>query len=139
LIRSIFIGFLILTTLTANDAGVQIAAGTSGTAAALRDIINAASAYAEKTAGTSGEGSLISSCKGLKSVNSHLLSLNDGSEVYTAVSSSEGDIGLVCFGGIYECGSSRVDKGMYCCRSGLSPPYGYMCPNSIVFQKSANV
>ncbi len=123
MIRSIFIGFLILSTLTAKGAGIQIAASTSGTASALRDLISAASSHAERAVGSSCESGRISSCNSFKSVNSQLLPLDNGnSEVYFVTPPQDGDTCLMYFGGIYECRASRTDKGAYCCRSGLSPP-----------------
>jgi hypothetical protein len=123
LIRSIFIGFLILSTLTAKGAGTQIAAGTCGSVSALKELISAASACAEKTAGSSCESSRISGCDSFKSVNSHLLTANNGSsDEYIIVPPLDSDTCLICYDGIYDCGTSPVDKGMYCCRSGLSPP-----------------
>ncbi|NLK87741.1 MAG: hypothetical protein GX279_09655 [Clostridiaceae bacterium] len=123
MIRSIFIGFLILSTLTAKGAGIQAAASTSGTASALKELIGAASAHAQKNAGPSCESSRISSCNGFKSVNSHLLPLNTGSsEVYITTPPLDADTCLMGFDGIYDCGVSRIDEGMYSCRSGLSPP-----------------
>lgn len=123
MIRSFFIGFLILSTLTAKGAGVQIAASACGSVSALRDIISAVSPHADKTAGTSGESSRFSSCNRFNSLNSHLLTLSDGSsDDYIVVPSLDGDTCLIRFEGICDSAASSTDEGMYCCSSGLSPP-----------------
>ena len=124
MIRSIFIGFLILSTLTTKGAEAQIAASTNISAVALRDLISAASACAEKAGGTSCESSRIINCSSFESINSHILSLNNNSnEVFIVALPSDGNLFLARGEGIQDFAALPTDKGMYCCKSGLSPPY----------------
>lgn len=124
MIRNIFIGFLILSALTTKGAEAQIAASTNITAVALRDLISAASACAEKSAVPSFESGRISSCSSFESVNSHILSLNNNNnEVFIVTPPSDCNACPVRSDAVEDCGSCGTDKGMYCCRSGLSPPY----------------
>ncbi len=148
MIRSIFIGFLILSALTTKGAEAQIAASTRISAAALKELISAVSACAGKAASPSCESihnedtlsdnsssesirsdSILSdsrriiNCSSFESINSHILSFNNNNrEVFIIAIPSDGTLCLLRGEGIQDLAAQPADKGIYCCRSGLSPP-----------------
>ncbi len=126
MIRSLFIGFLILSALTSKGAEAQIVTSTNITPAMLRDIISAASACSEKSAVTSCDNGRVSCYNSLESGKSYLLSFNHNrSEVFIVTTPTDGDSCLKQCCGITDCGAVCTHNGMYSCMSGLSPPNKY--------------
>lgn len=133
MIRSLFIGFLILSALTTKGAGFQIVSNLNITPDTLPNIIGAAaSACAERSSGSSSAGdryirrnySFGTHRKGCGVIRKSLLSLENELNDLAALTGSA----PVC-DDLRQCGSSehyiqaQMCTGEFCRTSGLSPPY----------------
>ena len=129
MIRSLFIGFLILSALTSKGAEAQIVTSTNITPAMLRDIISAASACAEKSDVTSCDNGYASCYNSSEAGKLYLLSFNHNrSEVFIVTTPTDINSCLMQCCDIPDCGAFCTNNGMNSCMSGLSPPDKYTMP-----------
>ncbi len=127
MIRSLFIGFLILSALTTRGAEAQIVVTRNISTVVLKDLFGTISSCAENAAGSSSEYCRISGIDSLKTLKANLSSINSNSsnEVFIMTAPSDGNICLMRSFDTLESISFRINWRMHGCTSGLSPPILY--------------